>query len=375
MNHRYVHQAFIGFAWVIVLNSLDRGSAAALETPSTDGLLKQPAVTAADFIFERAPHPECHASTIAETPGGLVAAWFGGTEERNPDVGIWVSRQKNGKWTPQVEVANGVQSPTLRYPTWNPVLFQSKEGPLLLFYKVGPSPDKWWGMLTKSTDGGETWSKPKRLPDGFIGPVKNKPVQLDDGMLVCPSSTEDNGWRLHLEFTPDLGESWARSDFLNDGRSKGAIQPTLLFHHDGRWQMLARDRRRQGTVWTTWSTDQGKTWSELESTGLPNPSSGTDAITLTDGRQLLVYNPTQRPTEQSSIDKSRSKLDVAVSRDGKEWEAALVLEDSPGEYSYPAVIQTSDGLVHITYTWKRERIKHVIVDPTKLKLTPITDGR
>src|SRR5215510_677108 len=113
-----------------------------------------------------------------------------------------------------------MQSRELRYPTWNPVLFQPKEGPLLLFYKVGPSPDKWWGMLTKSTDGGETWSKPKRLPEGYIGPVKNKPVQLDDGMLICPSSTEDNGWRLHLEFTPDLGESWTRSDFLNDGHSK-----------------------------------------------------------------------------------------------------------------------------------------------------------
>jgi predicted neuraminidase len=136
--------------------------------------------------------------------------------------------------------------------------------------------------------------------------------------------------------------------------------------------MLARDRRRQGTVWTTWSIDQGKTWSELESTGLPNPSSGTDAITLKDGRQLLVYNPTHRPTEQSRIDDSRSKLHVAVSDDGKKWETALVLENSPGEYSYPAVIQTSDGLVHITYTWKRDRIKHVIVDPAKLKLTPIT---
>ena len=67
-------------------------------------------------------------------------------------------------------------------------------------------------------------------------------------------------------------------------------------------------------------------------------------------------------------------LNAAVSTDGKQWQAALVLENSPGEYSYPAVIQTRDGLVHITYTWKRERIKHVVVDPAKLELTPISDG-
>jgi predicted neuraminidase len=72
--------------------------------------------------------------------------------------------------------------------------------------------------------------------------------------------------------------------------------------------------------------------------------------------------------------KGRSPLNVSVSRDGKTWEAALVLESEPGEYSYPAVIQTSDGLVHITYTWKRQRIKHVELDPARLKAVPMPDG-
>jgi predicted neuraminidase len=337
-------------------------------------LSRQPGVVAAEFIFEDAPYPECHASTIAETPSGLVAAWFGGTNEKHPDVGIWLSRHVDGNWTEPVEVANGVQSPTLRYPTWNPVLFQPKDGPLLLFYKVGPSPDTWWGMLMTSSDGGARWSEPRKLPEGVIGPVKNKPVQLDDGTLLCPSSTEHEGWRLHLEFTPDLGKTWRLSPALNDGRTKGAIQPAILFHANGDWQILARDKRRVGTLWSTWSKDNGKTWSELESTGLPNPSSGADAVTLVGGRHLLVYNHSQRPNERSNIGESRSMLNAAVSADGKQWQAALVLENSPGEYSYPAVIQTRDGLVHITYTWQRKRVRHVVVDPTKLELTPISGG-
>jgi predicted neuraminidase len=101
-----------------------------------------------------------------------------------------------------------------------------------------------------------------------------------------------------------------------------------------------------------------------ELTTLPNPNSGTDAVTLRDGRQLLVYNHTGQ---------GRSPLNVAISRDGRNWEAALVLESEPAEYSYPAVIQTSDALVHVTYTWRRQRIKHVTIDPAKLTSAPIRD--
>ncbi len=103
----------------------------------------------------------------------------------------------------------------------------------------------------------------------------------------------------------------------------------------------------------------------MAATTLPNPNSGIAAVTLTDGRHLLVYNHTP---------KGRSPLNVAVSRDGKDWQAALVLEDQPGEYSYPAVIQTSDGLVHITYTWQRRRVRHVVVDPAKLSLRAMPGG-
>ncbi len=377
-------------ALVVLLLAPALPALAAGDDGTTEDLLNQPGVVSAEYIFDGAPFPQCHASTIVQTPTGLVAAWFGGTHEKHPDVGIWVSRHVNGQWTPPVEVANGIQYRSTdgtvhRHPCWNPVLFQAPgplypleggqgdDAPLLLFYKCGPDPDSWWGMLMASADGGATWSLPRRLPEGILGPVKNKPVLFAGGTLVCPSSTEDHGWQLHMEFTSDLGATWCRTPPLNDDPPRGAIQPSILFHRDGRWQLIARDHNKAGNLWTAWSEDRGKTWSELASTGLPNTSAGTDAVTLADGRQLLVYNHTHE--RGPDVGQSRTVLNVAVSDDGDHWQAALVLERAKGEYSYPAVIQTRDGLVHITYTWNRQRIKHVVIDPSKLTLRPIVDGQ
>lgn len=312
-----------------------------------------------EFIYETAPFPSCHASTIAETADGLVAAWFGGKHERNPDVGIWVARRDAKGWTVPVEVANGVQDDQKRYPCWNPVLFQPKDGPLLLFYKVGPSPSKWWGMLITSKDGGKTWGTPRRLPDGILGPIKNKPVALSDGTLLCPSSTEHDGWLVHVERTSDLGATWTKSGPLNSASEFGAIQPTVLFHPNNRLQILCRSR--QNVITECWSDDGANTWSSMKATTLPNPNSGLDAVTLRDGRHLLVYNPTRQ---------GRTPLVLGLSVDGKSWRQVATLEDQPGEYSYPAIIQTRDGLAHITYTWKRQRVRHVVVDPAKLEGTP-----
>ena len=322
----------------------------------------QPGIVKAELIFDDAPFPQCHASTVEQTAEGLVAAWFGGTREKAPDVGIWVSRDEGNGWSSPVEVVNGVLSPEKRHPCWNPVLFQPATGPLMLFYKMGASPSAWWGMLTASDDGGESWSGPRRLPEGIVGPIKNKPIQLPNGDLLCPSSTEDQGWRVHLERSPDLGETWEKTEPLNDGREFGAIQPSILTYRDGRMQILCRSR--QGVITQCWSEDGGETWGEMTASVLPNPNSGTDAVTLSDGRQLLVYNHTGPVIGKWGG--LRTPLNVAVSEDGETWQAALVLEDQRGEYSYPAVIQSSDGTVHTTYTWKRVRIKHVAIDPTKL---------
>ena len=309
-----------------------------------------------EFIYETAPFSQCHASTLVETKAGLVAAWFGGEREGHASVGVWLSRHVDGKWTPPVEVANGDQPGAARLPCWNPVLFQPKDGPLLLFYKVGPSPQKWWCLLRTSNDSGASWSEPTRLPEGYLGPIKSKPIQLPNGDIVCPSSTESverpSKWRVHFERTSDLGKTWSKSSPMYGEKVFDAIQPNLLIHGEGRLQAVGRTR--VGKIFSVESKDAGKSWGEMTLLDLPNNNSGTDAGTLKDGRHLLVYNHTLI---------GRTPLNVAVSADGKEWKPLAILEKTLGEYSYPAIIQTSDGMVHITYTWKRQRIKHVVLDP------------
>lgn len=332
----------------------------------------QSGVVVDEFIFETASFPESHAATIAETPKGLVSAWFGGTKERNPDVCIWVSRQVNGKWTAPQNVANGIVNDTLRYACWNPVLYQIPKGDLMLFYKIGPSPAKWKGWLKTSSDGGLTWSAAKALPEGYLGPVKNKPVLLSNGNLFCPTSTEGDGWKIHFEVTADFGKTWRKIGPLNDGKTLNAIQPSILDHGKGKLQILARSRDR--ALVESRSTDNGETWSPLAKSNLPNNNSGTDAVTLKDGRHVLVYNHVLPPGDLAKG--PRTPLNLSVSKDGKDWSAAVILEDSPiSQYSYPSVIQTSDGMIHVIYTWRRQKIKHAVIDPAKLKLIPIKDGK
>ena len=322
-------------------------------------------VARSEFIFEHAPFPSAHASTIVESRDGLVAAWFGGTAERNPDVGIWVSRHDASGWSAPIEVANGVQPDGTRHPCWNPVLFQPSNGPLVLFYKVGPSPSRWWGMARTSTDAGRTWSAAIALPAGMLGPIRAKPIEVRPGVMLAGSSTENDGWVVHMErfsgsWTAESlasAVSWQTSGPLNARDRFGAIQPTILVHSPSLLQILCRSQ--QHVITEAWSQDGGTTWGLMSATTLPNPSAGIDAVRLADGRFLLVSNPS--PT-------SRQKLEVAISSDGKAWRTALVLEEEgSGEHSYPAMIQTRDGAIHLTYTWKRDRIKHVVLDAASLK--------
>jgi alpha-L-rhamnosidase len=366
---------------------------------------KGQAIVRSEFLYDTAPFPECHAATIAETPRGLVAAFFGGTKERNPDVCIYVCRKDQGatRWTAPMNVANGIQNDTkptevpeqsegnergsppgggpkfssvrtdisARYACWNPVLYQIPAGDLLLFYKIGPSPAKWKGWLIRSKDGGVTWSKPWPLPEGFLGPIKDKPVALPNGDLLCPTSEEGHGWKVHFELTPDGGRTWQMAGPVPSADSLQAIQPTILLHKNGTIQALCRSQNR--AILSTTSKDNGKTWSPLEPISLPNNNSGIDGVTLADGRQLLVYNHVLPPPGSSKG--PRSPLNVALSPDGKTWYAGLVLEDDyTGQYSYPSVIQSKDGKVHVIYTWHRTKIKYAEIDLSKLKLQKITNG-
>ena len=341
------------------------------------------------FLYINAPFPQAHSVSIAETPkGDLVATYFGGTKERNPDVCIWVSRKPKGatEWEAPVQVADGIISATERKACWNPVLLQipGKKGELLLFYKVGKSVADWKAYILRSKDGGKSWSKPEAMPDGFLGPSKNKPEYVD-GRIICPSSTEGNGWKIHFEISDDNGHTWrkvgpveaelsvptqfrkkgaANTDDMEAGeaiKGEGAkpiycIQPAILRHKDGRLQVVCRTRNAK--VATSWSSDNGDTWSKVTLLDIENNNSGLDAVTLKDGRHVLVYNNFETiPGTPKGV---RTPLSVAISDDGIHWKHIITLEDSPvSQYSYPAVIQGKDGKVYVTYTWRRQRIKYV----------------
>lgn len=372
-----------------------------------------PDILSEEFLYTRTSFPQCHASTIVETENGdLVAAYFGGTHERHPDVCIWVSRKPKGSdtWSEPILAADGVfrpgtpdallagvndsttaasVGPILSYhdapadslrrkACWNPVLFEMPGGELWLFYKVGLKVADWTGWLVKSRDGGKTWSRREPLPQGFIGPVKNKP-EIVDGRLICPSSTEGRGWKLHFEILdlatgqwkyvgPIEAETAPRTDeMLADSTFTGkrlrpidCIQPSLLHYSDGRLQVLMRTRN--GRLATSWSHDGGDTWSKVELTAVPNNQSGTDAVTLSDGRHLLIYN--NFSTLPATKKGPRTPLSIAVSENGLDWTHLVTLEDSPiSQYSYPAIIQGRDGSIHCVYTWRRQRVAY-----RKLKL-------
>jgi predicted neuraminidase len=129
--------------------------------------------------------------------------------------------------------------------------------------------------------------------------------------------------------------------------------------------MILNRARSAGKVLASRSDDNGKTWSKLAPISLPNNNSGIDAVTTKSGKHYLVYNHTPR---------GRTPLCVAVSEDAQIWRPAYVLESVAGEYSYPAIIEGGDGRLHITYTWKRQRIAYVVLDPTTLMPREYKDG-
>jgi predicted neuraminidase len=331
------------------------------------------AAPAHEFIYESAPFPSCHASTIVETaPGEFLAAWFGGSEEGAKDVAIWGSRRVAGKWTEPVELAREAAT-----PTWNPVLFHTSDGTLWLYYKFGGSPSSWTAGRRASRDGGKTWQPIEHLPAGIIGPVKDKPLVLANGTIVSGTSVESyRSWAAWIERSTDNGKTWTKHGPITVTRpgtggvesvplaavpgsntwnqTYGLIQPAVvpLDRKGKHLRMYARATTNIGFICAADSRDGGITWSDATPTTLPNPNSGIDAVGLSDGRIVMIYNHTKR---------GRSPLNLAVSRDGITWNSFVALETEPGEYSYPAIIQAKDGSIHCTYTWKRTKIKYVTV--------------
>lgn len=317
-----------------------------------------------EFIYENAPFPSAHASTIVEVgKGEFLSAWFGGTRESAPDVAIWMSHRTAAGWSAPVEMAREPNT-----PCWNPVLFHAKTGRLWLYFKYGTNPSEWTAARRYSDDDGKTWSEVEHLPSGIYGPIRAKPYVLPDGTIVSGSSVESyHSWSVWVERSTDNGDTWTRtgpitlpelrhatSPQLGTGKAIGVIQPTVIPMGDVKTgkhlRLYMRSSLQIGKICVSDSMDGGKTWTDARPLDVPNPNSGIDIVRLRDGRFVLLYNDT--PT-------GRTPLNLAVSKDGEHFtNFATVESEKPGEFSYPALIQGKDGDLHMTYTWQRKTIRY-----------------
>ncbi|QNI37960.1 sialidase family protein [Edaphobacter albus] len=316
-----------------------------------------------EFIYTSAPFPSAHASTLVQLENGdILAAWFGGTHENAPDVAIWGARRTSTGWSKPFLL---VREPNVA--CWNPVLFETRDGRLWLYYKFGRNAREWSGARLVSTDEGHTWSAPEHLPAGLLGPIKDKPLVLEDDTIVSGTSVESySTWAAWVDRSTDQGKTWHKFGPITvpgrlmpspapvqpplksgDEHVTGIIQPAIVRLGKKHLRLYARSTRDIGRICAADSYDDGITWSEAHPLDLPNPNSGIDAVGLRDGRVVLVYNNTTT---------GRSPLNLAVSKDGEHFTMFQTLESDPGEYSYPAIIQGRDSNVYITYTWQRKRI-------------------
>ena len=311
-----------------------------------------------EFVFDvkNAPTPQCHASTILKLQNGdLLCAWFGGTREGAADVRIWLARRHDGIWSAPVMVADDLDC-----AHWNPVLFETRDGVVRLYYKCSPEIRTWRTYTATSTDGGVTFSAPRELVAGDVGgrgPVKNKPLYLADGTLLAPASIETpECWYGMIDISTDDGESWnaVRIPMIRPQGEDPAlklIQPTLWEAPEGCVHALLRSNK--GAAYRSDSADGGRTWCAAYPTDLPNNHSGLDLTRLKDGTLALVCNPVSG--------RARTPLTLSFSTDnGIGFRQVLTLEDAEGEYSYPAVVTDGEAL-YITYTYRRETVAFVKV--------------
>jgi predicted neuraminidase len=355
-----------GMRWALAL-LLCMGAIAARAQSSSDGLIFPPLSSG-----HALPGTERynHASTLVELKGGdLLVAWFNGLGEGDPNVVIRGARFSHGKWSDPVELARADH-----LACWNPVLFHTKDGRLWLYYKYGTTPRTWFGARKWSTDEGRTWSAEEKLPDGILGPIKDKPLVMSDGVIVSGSSVEKaqdtpeiGRWSAWIERSTDNGANWTKfgpitlSESMDvpdasapatarPARTIGIIQPAVVQLKGKHLRFYARSQSKAKKIAVADSFDAGKTWSELHYIDLPNPNSGIDAVRLRDGRIVLVFNNSTT---------RRTPLNLAVSRDGEHFKIFKTLEDAPGQYSYPAIIQAKNGDLITSYSWRTETIKCV----------------
>jgi predicted neuraminidase/peroxiredoxin len=300
-----------------------------------------------ELIFESIPGaPAHHCSTLAEAPNGdLLCVWYGGSYESSDDQSLFIARRRKGegRWDlPQVLIQGSAP-----HPPGNAIIFRLGAERLGLMWgrmeSTRPIRRGFWGacrlMYRTSEDNGLSWSPDREMTELPSGLPRNIPIRLADGNLLLPLSARKS----FLADTSDEGITWRVAGELPVGG-----QVTLIETLDSSLLAFIRSRPH---ILRSMSHDRGATWSSPVETELPCPGSGIALCRLASGNLVLAFN-------NSSED--RTPLCIARSTDeGQTWEPPLALESNPGEYSYPCVIQTADGRIHVTYTYRRYSIMHV----------------
>lgn len=300
--------------------------------------------------------PFAHCATLAELPdGSLLAAWFSGAYETAPDVAILAARYDRAA---QTWCAPWVIAAVPDRSVGQPVLLVRPGGELWLFFVVIMDEMGDWTRAQpfwqRSTDAGSTWSQPTQVMDYPGLMFRSRPLVVS-GRIILPVYDE-NTWESRMLISEDDGASWRLTPPLQT--PTGNIHPCLVARADGRLLAYLRTGGKGGVIWRTESLDQGETWLQPTPTHLPNPNSGIDLLRLESGRLALAYNPS---------DRLRTPLCLALTGQGEDWQWRVTLEDAHAEFSYPTLLQTSDGRIHVVYTYRREHIHHATVSETWLR--------
>ena len=306
-----------------------------------------------ELLFERIPGASVyHCSTIAEAANGdLLCLWYGGSYESADDQTLFLARRLSGErnWqTPQALIkgpnplpGNGVIFIDGHKRVWIVWCRMEDTRPL----GRGQGWDNCRLMARLSNDHGRTWSEDTEfLEDKLRAVPRNPPVHLATGDLVLPLEAIVDGVEGSVFLIgSDGGKRWRQGGF-----TPGGSQPAVIQRNDKSLFALMRQAPRLTQIE---SHDGGNSWSDAVPSALRNPDAGITMTRLARGHLVVVFNDSEL---------HRTPLSIARSLDeGRTWETPLHLESNPGEYSYPCVTQTSDGKIHVTYTYRRYAIKHV----------------
>ncbi|MEA3334292.1 MAG: sialidase family protein [Chloroflexota bacterium] len=332
-----------------------------------------PFFLAQDIFPGLSTHPSCHAPTIIALPDdSLLVAFYAGSLEKAYDVAILTSRYHPASRTwslPRVVVDLPCRS------LGNPVLFLNPAGVLHLFYLVMQG-DRWFQCSihqVTSTDFGTAWRSDTMFREETGWTTRNNLLLLSNGSILFPLSDNVRGGAICL-LSGDGGHNWQEGEMI--ASSPKNEQPAVVQLSDNSLLAYMRTGGKGGLCWQSRSFDLGQSWAPAEPGPFKNPNSAMAMIRLTGGSLVAVYN-------DSDDHRFRTPLNVALSVDeGRTWPCVRSLETGNGrfnylgisvdgqesvEFSYPAITQNSEGLIHIVYTNCRRNIRHVMCNEAWLQ--------